>query len=152
MKTLSSDFDKAKSFAVKRLVMRHYTQKELELKLRSAGFDDGAIVRTITELQSLGYINDELYARKFINDRLKLKPKAKRFLRYELMKKGITAEMADTLLGEYKIDECKTAEMLLRKKFCKFDLTDNKIRMRAYNFLKNRGYDENIIKALLPDF
>ncbi len=152
MQKLSSDFDKAKSFAVKRLVIRHYSQKELELKLLSAGFDDGAIGKAIKELQSLGYINDELYARKFINDRLKLKPKAKRFLKYELMRKGITAEMADTLLDEYKIDEYEMAEMLLQKKFCRFDLDDAKIRIRAYNFLKNRGYDENIIKTLLPDF
>jgi regulatory protein len=138
------NFRRAKSQAVKYLSAKLRNEKEIKTKLENDGFDDNAISRAIGELKSLGYINDRLYVQKYIYDRSKLKPKSKRLIKLELAAKGINEEIINEELNDWKVDELAVAEGLIRKKFGKYDLNDEKILKRIYSFLKHRGFSHEI--------
>jgi len=59
----------AKYKAVKYLSYRYMTEAELSQKLRKDGYDEDVILNVVTELKSMGYINDLIYAQKYVYDR-----------------------------------------------------------------------------------
>ena len=93
----------------------------------------------IEELAAMGYINDKIYAQKYIFDRSKLKPKSSKLIKLELRTKGIEADIIDEVLLDYEVDDYVTAEGLVKKKFGKYDMNDKKI-IKKIRFL-HRGFD-----------
>jgi regulatory protein len=146
------NFRRAKSQAVRYLSSKLRSEKEIRIKLENDGFDDNAIDRAIGELKSLGYINDRLYVQKYIYDRSKLKPKSKKLIKLELAAKGISEDIINEELDDWKVDEVLVAEGLIKRKFGKYDLSDEKILKRIYSFLKHRGFSYEVssqaVKAL----
>lgn len=139
----------AKYRAVKYLSYKYITEAELSEKLRNNGYDEDVILNVINELKSMGYINDMIFAQKYVYERIKLKPKAKKMLKMELNKKGVSDEIADQVLGELDLDEDVVIERLIRKKFGKYDMKDPKIERKVYSFLLHRGFDFADIKTVL---
>jgi len=137
---------KAKSHALKYLISKMRTEKEIREKLLELGFDKETVNAAVEDLKSLGYINDRIYVQKYLYDRTKLKPKSKKMLRYELQQKGIDDSIIDEVLSEWKMDDEAVAANLVRRKFGKYDLNEEKIKRRVYNFLRNRGYSFEVIK------
>jgi regulatory protein len=125
------------------------TEKEVRQKLQDEGYDSDCIDRTVGELKAIGYINNKLYAQKYVYDRSKLKPKSKKLLKLELMGRGISTEIADEVLEDWKVDEEDVAESLTRKKFGKYDLTDETTVRKIYMFLNHRGYNSETIKNVI---
>lgn len=145
----SLNFRAAKSTAIRYLSLRLRTEKEIRVKLQETGYDSENIEKVIDELKAIGYINNKLYAQKYVFDRSKLKPKSKKLLRLELQSRGISGEIADEVLEDWKIDESVVAEGLVKKKFGKYDLTDEKIANKIYMFLKHRGYNNDTIEGVM---
>lgn len=143
------NFRSAKSAAVKYLALRLRTEAEVSSKLKSDGFESETVKRVVEELKSMGYINDEIYAQKYIYDRSKLKPQSKKLLRMDLKRKGVSDQIIDSVLGDWEIDELSLAESLIRRKFGKYDLEDEKIIRRVYSFLYHRGFDFDVIQEAI---
>ncbi|MCX7748987.1 MAG: recombination regulator RecX [Clostridia bacterium] len=135
----------AKSTAVKFLSLKTRCEKEVRDKLESEGFDLDTIDGALSYLISIGYINDKVYAQKYISDRYKLKPKSKKLLKAELIHKGIDEKIAQEILSESEMDEEEVALNVLKKKFGKYDLNDEKIFKKAYAFLLHRGFHYELI-------
>ncbi|MFZ5986751.1 MAG: regulatory protein RecX [Bacillota bacterium] len=142
-------FRSAKSKAVKYLSFKLLSEMELYGKLQTKGYDDDVITDVIIELKAMGYINDMIYAQKFVYERLKLKPKSKKMLRLELKNKGIPEDIIEEVLDSFDYDEDVAIERLVRKKFGKYDLDDPKIVKKLYSFLLYRGFDLENVKAVL---
>lgn len=140
---------KAKAYALRYLTGKLRSENEIRQKLKQYGFDGETRDIVIEHLKGLGYINDRLYVQKFLYDRNKLKPKAKKMLKYELLKKQIDEDIIDEILCEWKLDDATTAENLVNRKFGKYDLNDEKIKKRVFYFLKNRGYSYEIFKHVI---
>ncbi|MGI6777748.1 MAG: regulatory protein RecX [Acetivibrionales bacterium] len=143
------NYKRAKSYAIRYLILKVRSELEIRQKLKDSSFDTATINKAIDELKALGYINDRLYVQKYIYDRSKLKPRSKKLLKYELMAKGIEEGIIDEILNEWKMDESVVVEGLLRKKFGKYDLSDEKIMRRAYSFLQYRGFNYEIAKKAI---
>ncbi len=143
------NLNSAKYAAVKYLALKLRTSKEVERKLEEKGYDKESISFAIEELTSMGYINDRIYAQKFIHERIKLKPKSKKMLEIELKRKGIQQELIEEALDEMEVDEETVAESLLRRKFGKYDLRDEKILRKAYSFLMHRGFSYSLIEGVI---
>jgi regulatory protein len=129
--------------------MKVRSEKEVSDKLCSEGFDNDIIDRTLEELKSIGYINDKIFTQKFIFDRSKLKPKAKKAIKQELLSKGISEEVADEALDDWEMDEEAVAESLVKRKFGKYDLDDEKVIRRVYAFLRHRGFSFRLIESVI---
>jgi regulatory protein len=143
------NFQASKSKAVNYLSYKMRTEKEVRLKLLDEGFDSDCIDNTIEELKAIGYINNKLYAQKYVYDRSKLKPKSKKLLRLELMSRGISQEIADEVLDDWDIDESDVALSLAKKKFGKYELNDETTIRKIYMFLNHRVYNSEIIKEVI---
>ncbi|MCX8130349.1 MAG: RecX family transcriptional regulator [Clostridia bacterium] len=143
------NFNSAKFAAIKFLSLKIRTTKEVESRLSDNGFDIETINGVIEELNSMGYLNDKIYAQKYIYDRSKLKPKSKKLLKSELQSKGIEAWVIDEILDSWELDEYSLAEVLIRKKFGKYDLNDEKITKKAYSFLMHRGFSRGLIEQVV---
>ncbi len=143
------NFRTAKAVAVRYLTLKLRTEAEVASKLISDGFEREIVKKVLEELKSMGYINDELYAQKYIYDRSKLKPQSKRMLKMDLKRRGISDQIIDSVLENWQIDELSLAESLVRRKFGKYDLEDEKIMKRAYSFLHHRGFDFDTINEAI---
>jgi len=144
-------FRAAKSEAVRFVSLKVRSEREIRNKLYEDGYDPDTVDKVIDELKSMGYVDDRIYARKYIYDRQKLKPKAKKMLRLELAGKGIPEEIASEVLGNWEIDELSVARELVRKKFGKYDLKDEKIIKKVYSFLRHRGFSYELIGDLIEN-
>ncbi len=142
----------AKNAAIRYLALKLHTEREVRQKLESEGYDTDTIDETISELKSMGYINDLIYAQKFLYDRSKLKPKSRRMLGYELKSRGVPDEIIQTALSEYSPDDEAVAESLLRRKFGKYDLSDEVYFKKAFAFLRHRGFDGDLVMNLLRKY
>jgi regulatory protein len=142
-------FRKAKSSAIRYIASKLRSGKEVYTKLSQKGYAHDIIEKVVRELESMGYINDELYAQKYIYDRSKLKPKSKKMLRFELQSRGISDEIIERTLAEWKVDDSVLAGTLIKRKFGKYNLNDEKIVKRVYAFLQHRGFSFEIINDAL---
>jgi regulatory protein len=140
------NLNSAKYMGLKFISIKLRTGSEVRNKLQENGFDKDTIEAAIEELRAMGYLNDRIYVQKYLYDRSKLKPKSKKLLKMELQNKGLETELIDELLSSLDVDEESIAENLLRKKFGKYDLNDEKIKKKAYAFLHHRGFNFGLIE------
>lgn len=136
----------ARSKAIKYLSFKLLSEKELFIKLQSIGFDEETIISLLDDLKAMGYINDKIYAQKFVFERSKLKPKSKKMLKIELSTRGISDDIIDEVLDNFEYDELTIIGRLIRKKFGKYDLSDPKIEIKVMSFLMHRGFSMDMIK------
>jgi regulatory protein len=146
------NFREAKAKAVRYLSLKLRTEKEVREKLLGEGYDPDCTEKVIDELKAIGYINNTLYAQKFIFDRSKLKPLSKRMMRLELLSRGIDEETADEVLAGWKVEDSVVAQSLLKRKFGKYDMSNEKTLRKAYMFLVHRGFSRETIKEALKSF
>ena len=139
----------ARQHGIRLLAARDRSEHEVKERLLQQGFDEDVVEDAILRLKSMGYINDNLFAHKFVSDRLKLKPMSKKALAYELQKKGIEESLINEVLDEYELDEPSVAYRLAKKKYGKYDAADPKIQQKIYSFLAFRGYTSDIIREVL---
>lgn len=143
------NFREAKAKAVRYLSLKLRTEHEVWKKLHSDGYEQECVERVISELKAIGYINNKLYAQKYVFDRSKLKPLSKKMMKRELKARGIDEEIIDEVLDDWKVEDEVVAEGLLKRKFGKYDLDNEKVRRKAYMFLMHRGFSVGTIKEAL---
>lgn len=143
------NFRDAKNTAIRYLSIKMRTENEVRLKLQEEGFDSDSTEKAIEELTAIGYLNNKIYAQKFVFDRSKLKPKSKKFLKLELKNKGIAEDIIDEVLDDWDVDESVVAEGLVKRKFGKYDMKDVNVKKKIYMFLKHRGYSNEIIVSVI---
>ncbi len=146
------NYREAKSKAIRYLSMKMRTEKEVRDKLGEEGYDDDCIQKAVNELKAIGYINNQLYAQKYVYDRSKLKPISKKLMKKELTYRGISTEIADEVLNDWKVEDSAVAESLLKRKFGKYDLADKKVLKKAMMFLMHRGFSGDTIREALRDY
>lgn len=139
----------ARKNGIRLLTARDRSEQEVRERLILQGFDADVAEEAVIQLISMGYINDSLFARKYVSDRLKLKPMSKKALSVELQKRGIKRELIDEVLGECELDEPSIAFRLAKKKFGKYDAADPGVQKKIYSFLAYRGYSFDIIQDVL---
>jgi regulatory protein len=145
------NFLEAKAKAIRFLSIKLRTEKEVRDKLNETGYDYDCTEKVVNELKAIGYINNKLYAQKYIYDRNKLKPLSRKMMKRELLLKGISEDIADEVLQDWKVDDFTVAKNLLKRRFGKYDVNDEKIRRKAQSFLLYRGFSADTIKEALRD-
>ncbi len=146
-----TEFASAKALALRFLVLKQHSEKEVFNKLSSESFRKNTILKVIEELKSMGYINDRIFAQKYIFDRSKLKPQSKKMLRFELLNKGIAEEIIDEILSDWQVDDAIIAEGLVKKKFGKYKIDENVLK-KIKSFLFHRGFNYDIINETIEKF
>jgi regulatory protein len=102
-----------------------------------------------SKLRHLELIDDEKFARWWVEQRLQFKPKAKRILDNELRIKGIKKEIIEDVLGSTEVDEVKIAKDLLEKKKYRWEkLPKIEAKRKMSDFLARKGFGWEVIKKI----
>lgn len=141
--------EKAKSYAMRLLSNRAYTRKEICDKLAGREYTQHAIDETLATLDRLNLVDDEQFARRFAEERLRLRPSGRMVLGLDLKRRGIPAHVIDTVLDEVleDVDVAAVALELLMGRAKRYrGLTREKALGRMYGFLGRRGFDSAIAR------
>jgi SOS response regulatory protein OraA/RecX len=148
MTELSSDFDKAKTHALKIISYRDHSGGELLKKLRKF-YERETCEAALGWLRELGYQDDERYAEKFAAALIERKHYGVRKARYEMKLKGLPADIIDAVLEKYGEEEMiDMITGLIEKKYADC-LGDYAGVRKTTDALARRGYDYDDIKEAI---
>ncbi len=111
------------------------TEAELRRKLTEKEFAPQVIEKVMDFLCRYGYCDDKAYAKSFVKERLRLKPKGAYALKMELRQKGIS-------------EKKDAARWILKKTRGNLEL-DEKEKQRLYGFLQRKGYRWDTIREAM---
>jgi regulatory protein len=144
---------KAKDAAVNYLSYRHRSRREMaDYLLGKELFDEEVVKETLEWLSDYGYLNDNEFARQWVESRMRSRPRGKAMLAWELRKKGIDTEHIADAIEEIcdEESEIEGAVLLLQKKIGRKtpDLSFEGRRKLA-QYLARRGFAATVIKTAL---
>jgi len=146
------DTAKATDAAIRLLTARPRSVREIEQRLRRKEFDDPTIERVIERLRDWRYIDDEAFARFWVENRESNRPRGRRLLEQELRSKGIEREIVTNTIEDAEIDEIAGALEIARTKLRAYkDLEPEIVKRRLGAFLARRGYGYGVIKPVLTE-
>ena len=131
------------------LEARARSEAEVRRRLTSAGYRpdlvDGAVVR----LAELGILDDEQFARAWVESRDRARPRGERALRRELALKGVDRAVSDEVLEDRReagegveVDLEAARRLLARNARSLARVADPRVRrQRAYALLARSGFD-----------
>ena len=133
--------------AVRYLGGRPHTVAEIHRHLRSKKFDAETIDHAIDRLRAQRYVDDEAFARWWVEQRERFKPRGHRALRTELAQKGVGRDVVELVLGERAPDaDVEQARRALSRPLTRWaDMPDAEKRRKIHTYLAARGFDYDTI-------
>jgi regulatory protein len=137
------------------LGVRARSEVELRQRLTAKGFDDTDVDAALGRLRELRLIDDEEFARQWVEQRSGRKGLGAERLRRELGSKGIASEVIESVLADNSDDELERAKEIAAAHLRKFgDLPLPKQAARLFGFLSRRGFAPEVVdpavRAVLP--
>ncbi len=178
------DFEKFYNSSLKFLSYRPRSEKEVRNKLktlikRHSGeqsefrIDSGVanapendraetvIEKIISKLKKQNFINDEEFAKGWIENRIRFKPRSLRLIKLELKQKGISEEIIHNSLlrqgfggqAEFIIqNDLEQAKRLVEKRLSRYKGLDRrKIYEKLGRYLASKGFDWNTVKKSIDE-
>lgn len=137
---------KAQDTALHFIGYKMRTVQEIRRKLAEKEFAKETIEEVIAFLEKYGYADDREYCRKYIREKLRMKPKSGYALKIELKQRGISPRIIDEVMGEMEMDEAGDAFRWLEKKSRgQWPPENEKKKKQLYDFLLRKGYSYDII-------
>jgi len=93
-------YEKYLNLAYYYLSIRSRSEKEMRDYLSKKKASEEIVEKIIASLKEHKFLNDETFARSFVLNRARLKPKGKALLKIELRQKGIADDIIQTVLSE----------------------------------------------------
>jgi regulatory protein len=134
--------------AIKLISYRPRSEKEVYLNLSKHGFPITSIESTIDRLRKNGLIDDEGFARQWVENRNYFRPRSRIILFNELKQKGISTDIIDQTLNE--IDDNELAYVAGKKQSLKLTHLDrSEFNRKLGSYLLRRGFTFDIITPTL---
>jgi regulatory protein len=147
------------------LEARPRSVSEVRRKLARLGYQSELVDGAVARLAELGFLDDEAFARAWVESRDRAKPRGEHALRRELGLKGVDKAIVDAVLGDRRDDalvaaaaldaepvspDDAAAERLLRRKLGPIlRETDPRRRLqRAYALLARNGFGPDVCSAV----
>lgn len=138
---------KARGYAFLLLKFRPRSENELRQRLKKKKFNSEIIESTVSFLKDKGFIDDNYFAKTWIESRIK-KPLGIRRLKAELSIKGINKEIIDTQINEIKKSYVEEAIVggIARDRLNKLKGIDpQKAKQRVYAYFLRRGFSPQVV-------
>ncbi len=145
----SDQFQKTMDSALRFLSYRPRSEKEVRQNLARKRFPEPFIERAIIRLKELRFVDDEAFARFWVENREANSPRSHRALKYELRSKGVDQEILDEAIDD-TVDQDASALAAARKKLASLrNLEYNDFRQKLGGYLARRGYDYDTIRSVV---
>ena len=139
---------RAYNHALSLLSRREHTVKEITNKLTQKGYEQYA-VSVAEKLQEQGYLSDERFTHLYVKELINLKNYGKKRITQELIRKGVSRDIIETVLSEAEFPDGRLRE-LIEKKYMRF-LDTEKGAQKTVNALLRLGYSYGEIKDALKE-
>ena len=145
-----AEFQKILDQLLRFATLRPRSEKEIESYFKRKKIHISLQPDLLKRLKKLKLLDDEEFARWWVDQRIQFKSKSKRVIKQELLQKGINKNVIEDVLGETKIDEEKMAKKLLEKKSYKWkNLPPREARLKMSQYLAGKGFDWNVIEKVV---
>ncbi len=141
---------KAYDRALRFLGYRPRSIAEVERYLRRHHVDESIIQQVIKRLQRVGYLDDDAFARFWVENRQQFNPRGIHALRQELRLKGVATEVIEEAIGLAAVDEEELAYRSASSRARRWRALDRPSFWRkAGSYLARRGFSYDIIQVVL---
>ena len=141
--------------AARFLEARQRSVTEVRRRLRSAGYRHDLVDGAIERLLELGILDDEAFARAWVESRDRAHPRGERAIREELRLKGIDRATIDAVLDERRegdegSPDRDAAQRLLDRNARSLERVADprQRRARAYALLARNGFDPDVCREV----
>jgi regulatory protein len=136
------------------LAVRPRSVAETSRRLRRLGYPGPLVEEVVTKLIEVDYLDDEAFARAWVESRDRARPRGELALRRELAHKGIDRQVADEVLAARtdgiggEIDLAAALKLLDRRRSSLEREADPvKRRQKAYALLARNGFDPDTCRS-----
>lgn len=154
VRELSAADDRARAIeaGLRYLEYRPRSERETRQRLREKGYSPVAIDQAVDQLKAWKYLDDEMFARFWVENRQAFRPRGSKLLRSELGAKGVARDLASSVVDELGGDEQPAALELARKRVNSLQGLHPDVRRRRLTaFLQRRGYDWETVRSVLAE-
>ena len=139
----------AKLKALSLLTAMDRTEEQLRQKLKQRDYPDDIVEQAIAYVKSFGYINDEMYAKRFVENRKG--SKSRQELRAALYQRGIATEYIDMAFEEVysREDELDAIRTLVSKRKFSVAESDDGEKKKLFSYLARKGFKYEDIRKVL---
>ncbi|MDD4514863.1 regulatory protein RecX [Massilibacteroides sp.] len=133
--------------------MKEYCIQEIRKKTETSGLSADACERIINKLIAEKFIDEERYVRAYIKDKSNFNKWGRIKIKYELIRKGITPALSDTILGELDENEYRKnlKELLTQKKKSVRGKNAREVFVKLFRFAAGRGFESSLISSCLKE-
>jgi regulatory protein len=135
--------------AIRFISYRPRTTAEIESKLNEKGYAETVIQATIERLRANGLLDDQQFARTWVDNQSTFRPRGQRALAFELRRKGVTDEVIAQALEETPAEEELAYQAGTRQARKLANLERNEFRMKLSAFLARRGFSYGTIAPVV---
>ncbi|HUC87645.1 MAG TPA: RecX family transcriptional regulator [Candidatus Binatia bacterium] len=122
---------------------------ELADYLKRKQVDEVSSKKILERLTKLGLLNDENFAKIWVDNRRRLKPSSERRLKLELRQKHVDAQIIQKVLETSELDDKATIKQLIIKKRRQTKYLNDELKLAQY--LSRQGFNYDDIKTVLSD-
>ena len=139
--------------SIKYISVRMRSKKELEEYLKKKKYDQKDIEETIKRLQSQDLLNDEKFAKSYINDKLYLTNYGLTKIKNDLLKLGVEEYIIDAIVNniDLQVINDKLSKIIDKELKINSKLPTNKLNNKIINRCINLGYNYEDILNILND-
>ena len=145
----------AKLAAERLLATRMRSEREMRQRLAQKEFSPAVIDATIETFLRVHLLDDAEFARLWVRDRLRLRPRAASALRRELRAKGVHEDIVTMVLHEafeerQDIDVARELAAAYRRKHPA--ISGVVLKRRLAGFLQRKGYSASVVYDVINEF
>jgi regulatory protein len=147
------EYNYGKNVAYKFLSYKPRSIKEVKNKLTYKKISKESVEKIIEHLKKYQFLNDENYAKLYLEQRISNKGMGKSMVTFKMIDKGIDKEMISKVIDEnYPEDkQIEAGKKLLEKYLKKKQKIEDKLELKkkCYQYLFSRGFSYSIISQIL---
>ena len=144
--------------ALRFLEARPRSTAEVRRRLLTHGYRADLVEGCLVRLLDLGILDDEAFARTWVESRDRARPRGERALRSELARKGIDRALSDVVLEERGVEHPDADAEAARRVLARHERAlarvadPRKRRQRAYALLARSGFDSETAIAVISGY
>lgn len=145
------EVERARDKALNYLSYRPRSASEVRDYLSQKEFSATIIEETLERLRRVDLIDDQAFARYWVENRLRFRPKGRRALSFELRQKGLDTRTIEQSLADY--DEAAAIEKAAASQARRLHhLPPDVFKKRLYGRLARRGFSYDLIRDILATY
>ena len=128
------------------LAVRWRSRRELERRLRGAGFDAEEVQAALDELQETGLVDDHRFARELVRQHADRRLSGDHAIRSALMRSGVAQDIAEESLPEAAEEQGRAVRLAQSRASRMAGLASDVAYRRLFGLLLRRGYAPDVAR------